>query len=66
MGRVISNALRKKGEKAVEYLEKPYPLFEKSDKEKTEEERREKAEAEERRARAYMMQMDMAWGQFGK
>lgn len=59
VGRLLNNAFSDKGSELMEYPEKPYPLFEG---EKTSEELVDQEEAEESRARAYMLQMDMALG----
>lgn len=55
----------KRGTRPVPYLEKPYPMFEKENKEKTPE----REESEAARARAYMLQMVQAgkgWGKRGE
>ena len=62
MNRIMSNVFAKKGEQHQDYPDKPYPLFEG---EKTQEELEDQEEAEEQRARAYMLQMDMALGRGG-
>lgn len=62
IGRLLSNAFSDKESEMLSYPEKPYPLFEGK---KTPKELEGQEEAEERRARAYMLQMDMAFGRKG-
>lgn len=62
MSRIMNNVFAEKGSQHQDYPDKPYPLFEG---EKTPEELEDQEEAEEMRARAYMLQMDMALGRGG-